>query len=164
MDNYVIRDATEADLPVINDIYNYYVLNSTCTFQITPENMEGREAWFSMHGPKHPVIVAEIGGEVVGWASLSVFIPREGYSHTVDDSVYIRADMHRKGIGRALLGECIERARKIGHHTIMAGICSEQTASLGLHASMGFTQAAHMKELGSKFDRWLDVILMQLML
>jgi phosphinothricin acetyltransferase len=162
--NLAIRPATADDLAAINDIYNHYVLHSTATYQEKPEPMDGRRGWFERHGPAHPVTVAEAGGAVVGWASLSPFHARSAYRRTVENSVYVHPDYHRRGIGRALLLDLIERARGLGHHTIIAGIDAEQPASVALHARLGFVQVAHLKQVGHKFGRWLDVVYMQLML
>lgn len=159
-----LRLASEADLPAINAIYNHYVLHSTCTYQITPETAEDRLAWFRRHGPLHPVTVAEAGGEVIGWGALNVFHGREAYARTVENSVYVRDDWRGRGIGRALLADLIERARAIGHHTIIAGISAEQTASVRLHEAFGFKVAGHLREVGWKQGQWLDVLTLQLLL
>lgn len=159
-----IRLARESDLAAINAIYNHYVLHSTCTYQVTPETDEARLAWFRSHGEKHPVTVAEIDGEVVGWGSLNRYHPREAYARTVENSLYIRHDRQRRGIGRALLADQIERARALGHHTILALISAEQTASVALHEAFSFQKAAHLRELGWKEGQWLDVVFMQLLL
>ena len=84
-----IRPATRADLPAINDIYNHYVVHSTCTYQETPEPIEGREAWFERHGATHPITIAEMDGAIVGWASLSPYHARSAYRFTVENSVYV---------------------------------------------------------------------------
>lgn len=159
-----IRLATASDLPDINSIYNYYVLHSTCTYQTEPETPQARAAWFAAHGPKHPITIAEIAGQIVGWGSLSRFHARAAYGRTVEDSLYVHPDFQRQGIGRALLKDLIDRARAIGHHTIIAGIDAEQIPSVALHAQQGFASVARLKEVGYKFDRWLHVIYMQLML
>ena len=160
----IIRPALESDLAAINAIYNHYVLHSTCTYQVTPETDAARLAWFHARGEAHPVTVAEIDGEVAGWASLNRYHPREAYARTVENSVYVRHDRHRSGIGRALLSDLIERARKLGHHTILAGVSAEQEASVALHEAFGFQKAAHLRELGWKQGEWLDVVFLQLML
>lgn len=159
-----IRCATPEDLPAINDIYNHYVLNSTCTYQEEPETMHDRRAWFAAHGPAHPVTVALEAGEIVGWGSLSPYHKRAAYRHTVENSVYVAHTHHRRGIGRWLLADLIDRARAIRHHTIIALIDGEQAGSVALHAKMGFGHVARFRELGFKFNRWLDVVYMQLML
>ena len=158
-----IRPATVDDLATINDIYNHFVLYSTCTYQTEPETMENRRAWFAAHGPRHPIIVLEDSGGVVGWGSLSPFHRRAAYAQTVENSVYVHHAQHRKGMGRAILARLIELAKEAGHHTIIAGIDAEQAPSVALHRSMGFEQVAFLKEVGFKFGRWLHVIYMQRM-
>ena len=159
-----IRLATEADIVAINDIYNHYVLHSTCTYQDEPEPIEGRQSWFSHHGEKHPVTVAEANGQVAGWASLSPYHPRSAYRHTVENSVYVHHEHHRRGIGSALLRDLIDRSRAIGHRAIIAGIDGEQAASVALHTKFGFQKVGHLVQVGFKFGRWLDVIYMELLL
>lgn len=159
-----IRLAAEHDLEVINAIYNHYVANSTSTYQEQPDTLEARQQWLAHHGVRHPVIVAELDDEVVGWGSLSPFHSRSAFRKTVESSVYVHHEFHRRGIGAALLSDLIDRARSAGHHTIIAAIDSQQAPSLALHERFGFTRVAHMKEVGFKFGKWLDVIDLQLML
>lgn len=159
-----IRPATADDLPAVNAIYNHYVLHSTCTYQEEPSTGEERVAWFAAHGPNYPVTVAESDGVVIGWGSLSRFHPRSAYRWTVENSVYVRHDLHRQGIGRLLLADLIERSKSCGHHSIIALIDADQAASVALHRAFGFEQAAHLKQVGFKFGRWLDVVYLQRML
>jgi L-amino acid N-acyltransferase YncA len=159
-----IRPATESDMVAINDIYNHYVQHSTCTYQEEAEPLDGRRQWFKQHGEKHPVIVAEAGGQVVGWGSLSAYHPRSAYRHTVENSVYVQHRHHRRGIGSRLLRELIVRARKLGHHAIIAGIDADQPGSVALHAKFHFELVGHLKQVGFKFGRWLDVVYMELVL
>jgi phosphinothricin acetyltransferase len=159
-----IRPATVADLPAIRAIYNHYVATSTCTFRMEPQTEEELHAEFTARGPGHPMTVAEAGGEVVGWAALSAWKARCAYAHSVEASVYVPHDHHRRGIGRALLADLIERARAAGHHTILGGTCTEHPASLALQEALGFVKVAHLREVGFKFGRWLDVAYLQLML
>lgn len=160
-----IRLATAADLPAINDIYNYYVDRSTCTYQIERETLADRKSWFVDHpSDKYPVIVAESERTVVGWGSLSKFRPRAAYAPTVEASVYIHHDFHRRGLGRMLLMDLIERARAAGYHSLIGGASADQAASLALQDNLGFVRVAHFKEVGYKFGQWLDVIYSQLML
>lgn len=160
----MIRLATAADLDAINAIYNHYVFNSTCTYQTEPSTAQERAAWFAAHGDSHPVTVLETNGGIIGWGSLSKFHQRAAYGRTVENSVYVRHDTLHKGIGSALLADLIQRARAIGHHSIIAGISADQIPSVELHRKFGFAEVARLKEVGYKFDRWLDVIYMQLML
>ena len=159
-----IRPATEADLPTINAIYNHYVHTSTCTYQYEPETEEGRKQWFAEKGDKYPVVVAAEDGEIIGWGALSPFRAREGYRFSVEASAYVRHDRHRKGIGRSIMQDLIQRARKLGYRVLIGGASAEQTASIALQESMGFQRVALFREVGYKFDRWLDVVFMQLML
>lgn len=162
--SFVIRLATVTDLPAVRDIYNHYVATSTCTFQVDPDTEAERLAWFRAHQSAHPITVAELGDEIVGWASLSRWNARCAYARSVEASVYVRPDRHRRGLGRALLVDLIERARAAGHHTILGGVCTEQAASIALQESLGFERVACFREVGHKFGRWLDVAYMQLML
>ena len=123
-----------------------------------------RAAWFSAHGADYPVTVAERDGEIIGWGSLSKFHPRSAYRRTVENSVYVRHDLHRQGIGFALLGDLVERAKSIGHHAIMALIDSGQRGSIALHEKYGFVEVGRLREVGFKFGRWGDVVYMQRML
>lgn len=159
-----IRPAEVEDLSAINDIYNYYVLTSTATYQTEPTTPSERLAWFKAHDSRHPVLVALDGTEVIGWGSLSLFHPRAAFALSVEDSVYLRKDQLRKGIGRAMLAELIQQGQALGHRTIVGVISADQTASIRLHAAMGFEEAGLLKQVGKKFGRWLDVAYMQLML
>ena len=164
MSGIAIRLATVADLDRINEIYNHYVLHSTCTYQTEPEPIEGRRKWFEAHGERHPVTVAEEDGRVVGWGSLSRFHARAAYGRTVENSVYVDPALHRRGIGRLLLVDLIERAQDLGHHTIVALIDADQLPSIAIHEKLGFETVGRLKEVGYKFDRWLHVIHMQKLL
>lgn len=156
-----IRLAERTDLAAINAIYNHYVETSTCTFQTVPETDDDRAAWFGAHGQAHPILVAEQDGEVFGWASLSAYHPRQAYRRTVEDSVYIRHDRCGRGVGTALLADLLARAGALGHHVVVALIAADQEPSLRLHAAFGFEPAGRLREVGWKFDRWLDVVFMQ---
>jgi phosphinothricin acetyltransferase len=162
--NVTLRLGSVADADAINEIYNHYVLNATSTYQTEPSTREERLAWFEAHGPLHPVTIAEIDGQIVGWGSLSKFHPRAAYERSVEDSVYLRNDCRGKGIGSVVLADLIERALALGHHTVLGGIDFEQKASIALHKKLGFEPVAHYKEVGYKFGRWLDVVWMQKML
>lgn len=157
----IIRPARREDLPAINEIYNHYVLNSTCTYQTQPSTAEERQVWFGLHGLRHPVTVAEENGIVVGWGALNPFHPREAYGHTVEDSVYLRHDCCGRGLGGRLLADLLERAEQLGHHVVIAAIDGSQLGSVALHAKFGFEQCGVFKEVGFKFGRWLDVVYMQ---
>lgn len=165
MDGPSIRVATVDDLAAIDAIYDHYVEKATCTWQYQPAPPAERRAWFDAHGAAHPITVAvDAGGEIVGFGSLSVYNKREGYRFTVENTLYVHPRHHRRGIGRALLGDLVERARALGHHSIVASISADQEASIGLHAAAGFIEVGRMRELGVKFGRWLDCVYMQKLL
>src|SRR4051794_36640862 len=164
MPDFTIRPATVADVPAIHAIYNHYVATSTCTYQVEPETEADRLGWFTKRTAAHPVVVAEAGGEVVGWAALSPWNSRCGYAGTVEASVYVRHDRHRRGLGRALLADLIARATAIGHHVVVGGASSDQTASLALQRALGFEFVGTFREVGYKFGRRLDVTYSQLIL
>jgi len=160
----VVRLADVADLDAIRAIYNHYVATSTCTFQLEADTEQERLAWFRDRTPLHPVTVADVGGEVVGWGALSPWKSRAGYAHSVEGSVYVREGHHRRGVGRALLADLIERARAAGHHVLVGGACTEHPGSIALQEALGFVRVAHFRETGRKFGRWLDVVYLQLLL
>jgi L-amino acid N-acyltransferase len=159
-----IRDATEADLPAIFAIYNDAVLHSTATWELTEVLPAEQLKWLDEHQPPYAALVACEGKDVAGWASLSQYRPREGYRFSVEGTVYIRSDRHRNGLGRALLLELIERARAGGFRTILGKISADNEASIALHAALGYTEVGREVEVGFKFDRWLDLVTMQLIL
>lgn len=156
-----IRLALETDIPSINDIFNHYVHDCVCTYQIEPISIETRKDWFAEHGPSHPILVAEKESKVVGWGALSQFSSRCGYKKTVEDSLYVHKDFHGQGIGSQLLEELLRQARGIGHHAVIALIDSAQTGSLALHKKFGFFEVGCLREVGQKFGRYLDVIYLE---
>ena len=169
-----IRAATGVDLAAIDDIYNHYVETSTSTFQVAPTTPEERRAWFAAHGPDHPVLVFEdeelasgprvAGARILGWASLNRYHPREAYGRTVDLSVYVRDGHRGRGIGRALVRELLDHAAEVGHHVVLAQVAADQAPSLAMHRSLGFREVGVLREVGFKFDRWLDVVLLDRLL
>jgi L-amino acid N-acyltransferase len=163
-DPITIRPALLEDCAAINEIYNHYVLHDTCTYQTEPDTLIDRQAWFERHGGSHPVFVAEERGEVLAWGALSAFHPRVGYRFSVEDSVYVRHDRQHRGLGKALLGELLAAARNHGHRTVIALISADKPNSIALHQSFGFSQAGLLQQAGYKFETWLDVAYLQLML
>ena len=161
MTDPTIRLATEADLPAVRDIYNHYVRTSTCTFQLEPDTEADRLAWFRGRAGRHPVTVAVIDGRVVGWAALSVWKERAAYDRTAEASVYVRAGCERRGIGRRLLADLLDRARELGHHVVIGGACTEHPASIALQEALGFRPVGTFRAVGHKFGRWLDVAYLQ---
>ncbi|MEO6340051.1 MAG: N-acetyltransferase family protein, partial [Caulobacteraceae bacterium] len=112
-------------------------------------------------GAGYPLLVAEWEGRVVGYASFGDFRPFQGYRHTVENSVYVAPDAHRRGVGRVLMEALIHRARAMGKHVMVAGIEAENLASIRLHAAAGFVEVGRLPQVGRKFGRWLDLVFMQ---
>ncbi len=157
-----IRDATDADLPEILAIYNDVVATTTAIYEERASTLEERTAWFEdrrRHGL--PVLVAESGGEVVGFSSFGEWRSRWGYRFTVEHSVHIRADRRGQGFGRALIEALFPRASALGMHVMIAHIDSEATASCRLHQQLGFEPVGTFRQVARKFDRWLDLVAMQ---
>jgi phosphinothricin acetyltransferase len=159
-----IRLATTADSEAIRSIYNVEVLGSTVTFDLVPRTVEEQREWMTLHAGVYPIVVAEIDGTIVGFASLSPYRPRPAYSTSAEDSVYVASDRRGEGIGRALLGEIVSLARVHGFHAVMARIVGDHETSIALHRSFGFELVGVEREIGRKFSRWLDVALMQLII
>lgn len=159
-----IRLATAGDAAAINDIQNHYVVNSTATFHTEPLTLEERLAWLKNRSASHPVTVADIEGAVVGWGALEIFRSRPAYRHTAEFSVYSHHDWHRRGVGRAIMSDLMTRARALRYHALVGGCCSESTAVIALLESLGFERVAHFREVGRKFDRWLDVVFLERLL
>ena len=160
-----IRDAREADLTAMLAIYNDAVLTTTAVYDYQPRSSEQQAAWFqAKHEQGLPVLVAEDGGAVVGFASYGPFRPWPAYLHSVENSLYVTPERRSRGIGSLLLPALIKRAAERGLHTMIAGIDATNEASLRLHAKFGFERVAQFREVGWKFERWLDLAFLQLML
>jgi L-amino acid N-acyltransferase YncA len=158
-----IRAATKNDITSITQIYNDAVLNTTATFDTEPKSASEQEDWANKHTGKYAVIVAVEDDDVVGWASLSPWSDRCAYSNTADIAVYIKEGVRGKGIGKKLIEELLKKGSKNGLHTAIAKICSENEVSLNMFKKLGFEHIGTMKEVGYKFEKKLDVHLMQIM-
>ena len=159
-----VRSATVEDAPAILEIYNHEVLTSTVTFDLVPRTLSEQESWITDRSGAHVVLVVEDGGEVVGFGALSQYRERAGYATTVEDSVYVHEDHRGKGVGRILLAELVDRATAHGFHALMAKVVGDHQASINLHAAAGFEVVGHEREVGRKFGRWLDVVLLERLL
>ena len=164
MNQTTVRQATEEDIPSILDIYNDAILNTTATFDTEPQTLEEKLAWLRETVHPYAVLVAERGGEVVGWASLRRFRQKAAYRYTAENSVYVRKDCFGEGIGAALMRRLVEVGAANGFHTIIAGIAGDNPASVRLHEQLGFEVVGTEREVGYKFERWVDVTWMQKML
>jgi phosphinothricin acetyltransferase len=159
-----IRRAVIADAEAIRRIYNTEVTGSTATLDLVPRSPEEQLSWMVEHSGVYPAIVADEGGEVVGFASLSPYRPRPGYATAVEDSIYVAADYRGKGIGGELLREAVVMARTHGFHSVVARVSATQQASVALHQSCGFDFVGVEREIGRKFGRWIDVAILQRLL
>jgi phosphinothricin acetyltransferase len=160
-----IRDASEADAPGILRIYNDAVANTTAIWNDQLSTLEQRMAWLGERRQSgYPVLVAADGADILGYASFGAFRPWDGYRNTVEHSVYVDADARRRGVGRGLMEDLIPRARAMKKHVMVAGIEAANAPSLRLHAELGFTKVGQLRSVGRKFDKWLDLVFMQLML
>jgi L-amino acid N-acyltransferase YncA len=158
-----LRDCTREDIPAVAAIYAHHVLNSTATFEELPPTVEDMAARYdAVRALGTPYIVAEIDGRVAGYSSATIYRARSAYRYTLENAVYIDGNLRGTGLGRALLGELLPRCEALGYRQMIAVIGdSENHASIGLHAAMGFERVAFLRSVGFKFGRWLDSILMQ---
>lgn len=161
MTDVQIRDARESDAQAIADIYNHYVEHSTATFDTEPKTAEERRSWLEAHGERYPVLVVEIDGRVVAWGSLTAWSPRPAYAPAVEVSTYVAPDSVGRGLGPQLMMQLEERARRAGHRALLSQVVSENEHSLRVTERMGFERAGLLKEVGLKFDRRLDVVILE---
>jgi len=159
-----IRLAVDQDADEILAIYNHEVLSSAATFDLVPRTFAEQMDWLRDHSGVYPAIVAVDDLQIVGFASLSPYRPRPAYATTTENSIYVRADHRRQGIGRLLLGEIISLAKSYGFHTIIARINGNHEASIALHGALGFHKIGIEREIGRKFGKWQDVMVMQVLL
>ena len=159
-----VRLARSDDAEAIRSIYNHEVLTSMATFDLVERSTEDQVAWLAARSGAFSVLVAELDGDVVGFASLSPFRERAAYRTSVENSVYVHGDHRGHGVADRLLGELLSTARDSGFHCVMARIGGGNEASVALHRKHGFTLVGVEREVGRKFSRWQDVTLMQALL
>lgn len=156
-----IRKAIEHDVEEITKIYNEAILKTVATFDTKPKTIEEQITWFKNHGSKNPILVAVENKNVIGWAALSIWSDRCAYSDTAEISLYVYKKHQKKGVGRKLLEEAIKEGQKAGIHTVIARITEGNESSVHLHESVGFFNIGIMREVGFKFNKRLDVYIMQ---
>ena len=159
----LIRTAKVKDIVSIQSIYAIEVREHTATFEITPPDIEEMTLrWRHITDMGLPYLVAELDGDVVGYAYASSYRSRPAYSHTVEDSVYVAREKHRQGLGRRLLTELIHRCRDLGKRQMIAIIGdSRHNASIRLHENAGFRHVGTLEQVGLKLDQWIDSVIMQ---
>jgi len=160
----MIRSATPKDAEQIVEIYNHYVKTSTVTFETDLVSVEDFASRISVILEKYPYLVYEENGKIVGYAYAGIFRTRVAYVNSSEASVYVHKDHYRKGIAKKLYTELLIEMKAAGLRTAIGGITLPNDASVKLHESFGFEKVAHFKEVGRKFDQWLDVGFWQLML
>lgn len=155
-----LRPARSSDLRALSDLVNNEIRTGTATWNEKPRSQEYMARWIvERTGSGFPVLIAEYD-DVVGVASYCTFRKADGYKHTVEHTVYVSPDHRRQGIATALIERLVEQARTDGYHRMIGGISADQDASLKLHETLGFYETGRLREVGRKFDRWLDLVLM----
>lgn len=159
-----LRLARPDDAEATRQIYNLEVTTSTVTFDLVPRSLDEQRQWIVARSGAHAVVVAEDGGEIVGFGSLSPWRSRPAYATSVEDSVYVRRDYQGRGVGKTLLTELIRVGRAHGFHAVFARIVGGHESSVALHRALGFEVVGTEREVGRKFGKWLDVVVMELLL
>lgn len=157
-----IRDAGEADLPGLLAIYNDVIATSTAIYSYSPVTLEERTQWWrSRVAMGYPVLVAADASGVLGFSTFGDFRAWPGYRFTVEHSVHVRADRRGQGIGKELVKALFPRASALDKHVMIAGVDAANHASIRFHERLGFDKSGHLREVGYKFDRWLDLVFLQ---
>ena len=159
-----LRAARLDDAEAIRQIYNAEVTTSTVTFDIAPRTLDEQRRYLTERTGAHAVVVAEDAGEVVGFGALSTWRSKAAYSTSVEDSVYVHRDHQGRGIGKSVLAELVAVATAHGFHAVFARVVGGHEASIRLHEALGFEVVGVEREAGRKFGRWLDVVVMELLL
>jgi phosphinothricin acetyltransferase len=163
--SFVIRPAEERDLAGIAAIYNDAVARTTAIWNDNPVDVDNRRAYVAARRALgYPVFVADEAGAVLGYGSFGEFRAFDGYRHTVEDSLYVAELARRRGVATALLAALVGEARALGKHVMLAAITADNAVSIRLHERQGFVIVGRLPEVGTKFGRWQDLVLMQLML
>ncbi|AIE86133.1 GNAT family N-acetyltransferase [Fimbriimonas ginsengisoli] len=160
-----LRAATRDDVPAILDIYNEAILNSIGTADYDPVSLSARLSWYDgLVEGGYPILVCEEMGECLGYAALAPWVRRTGYRPTAENAVYVAPSARGRGVGHRLLEALIEAGRDAGFRSIIARIATDNEASLRLHRQFAFAEVGHLPQVFVKFDRWYDVVLLQLLL
>jgi len=160
-----IQTATEEDIPMLLAIYNDIIVNTTAVWHEEPHTLAMRQEWFTLKIEQgFPVFTATEGGKVLGFSTIGPFRPWFGYRFTVENSVYVASDSRGKGVAKLLMPPLINAAKELNLHAIVAGIEATNEASIALHEKFGFVEVAHFKEVGYKFNKWMDLKFLELIL
>ena len=162
MDPIPISAASSADIPAITEIYNRVIETSTAVFSDQPVSEDDRLAWLESRRERgFPILVARDAGQTVAFASYGDFRAWPGYRFTVEHTVHVAESHRRQGLGRRLVEALVEHGGHAGLHVLIAGVDAENEASLALHEALGFERVGHLREVAWKFDRWIDLVLLQ---
>jgi len=159
-----VRPATPGDAGAICLIYNQGIEDRVATLETDLRTPDERRQWLAGRGPRHPVIVAEARGDVVGWGSLNVFSPRKAYDSVADFSIYIERGWRGKGVGSRLLTRLIELGRELGYHKLVLSAFPWNTGGMALYQKLGFRTVGIYKEQGRLDGKWVDTIIMEKLL
>jgi L-amino acid N-acyltransferase len=168
IETLTLRLASLGDAEQIRQIYNHEVSNTVATFDLVPRSLADQQQWIADRSGAFAAIVAvdpaDELGEVVAFGSLSPYKDRAAYRTSVEDSVYVRANRSGQGIGKLIVADLLRVASVSGFHTVFARITASSQASIALHRSCGFELVGIEREVGRKFNKWLDVVIMQALL
>ena len=164
MPDVAIRAAEAADADTIAAIYNQGIEDRLATLETETRSAEERRRWLAARGPRHPVIVGELGGRVVGWGSLNPFNPRPAYDHVADFSVYVGRDWRGRGVGHRLLEALLARGRGLGYHKLVLAAFPFNAAGITLYRRLGFVEVGVYREQGRLDGKWVDVVVMERLL
>lgn len=160
-----IRAAVEKDIEAILEIFNYSIIHTTTVYSYDPYSYQMMKDWYDEKIAKGlPILIAEIGGQLIGYATYGTFRARAAYRSTAEHSVYVHEEFQQRGIGKALLLALIKTAKANGIHALIGGVDAVNEGSVAFHKKMGFEEVGHLKEVAYKFDRWLDLKFLQLIL
>ncbi|WP_052143625.1 GNAT family N-acetyltransferase [Wocania ichthyoenteri] len=158
----MIRPFHIKDTQVLLDIYNYYVLNTTVTFDIEPLSIQAFKDKLIHINDEYPIIVYEENDKILGYAYGSRFRPKPAYNYVVESTVYVKHDSHGKQVGTKLYAELLRLLKEINLHTVLGVLTIPNEASVKLHERFGFEQVANLKEVGLKFGEWQNIGIWQL--
>ena len=164
MSAYAVRPATLDDAEAISRIYNQGIEDRVATLETELRAPEERRRWLAGRSPRHPVIVAESAGQVVGWGSLNAFNPREAYRFVADFSIYVERAWRGQGVGRVMLARLIELAREHGFHKMVLSAFPTNQAGMSLYGAFGFSTVGVYREQGQLDGKWVDTITMEKLL
>ena len=162
MSEIIIREAELADIPGVLEIYNEVIATSTAIYFDEPISLDNRIAWFHQRAREgYPIYVAQDESGILGFGSFGDFRPYSGYRFTIEHSIHVRANQRGRGLGAKLMEPLTERAKALGKHVMLGVIDGDNAGSIRFHQRLGFDQVAFMPEVGFKFGRWLNLVIMQ---